>query len=100
MALLDKPVTRKSLPLSARDVEDLEKLRSSHEMREALSTLSSESITEASSEAALLHAVMEAGKRAIREHLESAGYAQIAQQREDYNRPAVARRRRPAWADE
>lgn len=100
MALLDKPVTRKSLPMSARDVEDLKKLRSSPELREALAAVSAEVITETSSEAAMLHAVMKAGKRAVREHLESVGYAEIAQQREEYNRQAVARRRRPTWADE
>lgn len=86
--------------MSARDLEDLEKLRNSHELREALSAVSSEPINENTSEAALLHAVMEAGKRAVREHVESVGYTQIAQEREDYNRQAVARRRRPTWADE
>lgn len=100
MATLDRPAARKSLPLSARDISDIEKLRGSADRRAALSNLVAEDVPEDSSEAALIHAVFEAGLRAITQEIESRGYAAIA---EDYTlaeRKRVARRRKPAWADE
>ncbi|WGY04331.1 hypothetical protein QI633_11295 [Nocardioides sp. QY071] len=100
MATLDRPAARKSLPLSARDIRDIDMLRGSADRRAALSNLVAEEVAEDSSEAAVLHAVFEAGLRAVSQELESRGYAEIA---EDYTlaeRRRVSRRRKPAWADE
>lgn len=54
------------------------------------------------SEAALLHAVWEAGVRTIRGHLEAAAYAEMAASPDltAAEHQAAARRRRPAWAEE
>lgn len=93
-------ITRKSLPLSARDMADLEKLRASSRHQAALSELAGEEVTGNSSEAAILHAVYEAGLRAVRREVEAAGYQQIASEYDLAARKAVARRRRPSWADE
>lgn len=92
--------TRKSLPLSERDLRDLAVLRGSTAHRAALSRLAHSEVTEASSEAAMLHAVLEAGIKAVQELVESEGYAQIAAEDAAEERQAVARRRRPSWADE
>lgn len=86
--------------MSARDIKDLNTLRGSRVHRAALASLSDEIVTESSSEAAVLHAVMEAGMKAVRERVEAEGYAQIAREAAEYDRRAVARRRRPSWADE
>lgn len=100
MATLDRSAVRKSLPLSDRDIREIEMLRGSGERRAALSHLVSGNLAENSSEATVLHAVFEAGLRAVTQEIESRGYAELA---EDYtlaDRKRVARRRKPAWADE
>jgi hypothetical protein len=53
-------------------------------------------------ESVFLHAIFAAGLRAVREHAEQASYAAdaAAYESEDAERRAVARRRRPEWADE
>lgn len=99
MATPTPPVVRRSLPLNERDLAGIERLRGSEQHRAALARYSSAPVTASSSEAAVLHAIMEAGLRAIREQVEEQGYTQIAS-RQDYDRQAVARRRRPTWADE
>lgn len=99
MAMLSSSTQRKSLPLSDRDLRDLDKLRGSDAHRAALARYTSTTVTETSSEAAILHAIFEAGMRAVREQVEEQGYAQMAAER-DYDQRAVARRRRPSWADE
>ena len=91
---------RKSLPLSAQDLDDLERLRRSASHRNALSLLADVEIPANASEASLLHAVLEAGLRAVREQVEVQGYAQMAEQLDASPRRTSARRRRPAWADE
>lgn len=91
---------RKSLPLSAQDLADLGRLRQSASHRIALSMLADVEISDDASEASLLHAVLEAGLRAVRERVETQGYAQMAQQVDASPRRASARRRRPSWADE
>lgn len=92
--------TRKSLPLSSRDLRDLTALRRSPAHRAVLADLAGTPVSEASSEAALLHAVWEAGLQAVRERVEDAGYAELAAERDTATLKAVARRRRPTWADE
>jgi hypothetical protein len=94
---------RTPLPLTARDIEDLAKLRAPSPEREALSDLADVPLADEVSEALLVHAVFTAGLRAIREAAEAHGYAQLAAQEEasgeDADRRAISDRRAP-WADE
>jgi len=92
--------TRKSLPLSERDLRDLAVLRGSEAHREALSRLAQVEVSATSSEAVMLQAVLEAGIKAVAQLVEAEGYARIAAEASSENRQAVARRRRPSWADE
>ena len=92
-------VTRKSLPLSERDLEELERLRESAVHRDALRILTGVD-SRGLSEAALLKAVMDIGFNALLEQVEISGYAAIAAETDVVARQAVARRRRPSWADE
>jgi hypothetical protein len=96
---VEKP-TRKSLPITSRDGNDLRTLRGSATHRVALSDLAGEVVTDASSDAAVLHAVWEAGIRAVRERVEDEGYTEMAKGRDVHTGRAAARRRRPAWADD
>jgi len=95
--------SRKSLPLTERDLADLERLRGQTPERDALSDLAGVAV-EGVTEAALLHIVFTAGLRAIREKAEELAYASAAADRlasgeaEEIRR--ISRRRRPAWADE
>jgi hypothetical protein len=94
---------RKSLPLTERDLADLERLRGQTPERDALADLSGIAV-ESVTEAALLHMIFAAGLQAIREKAEERAYAEAAADRlasgeADENR-RIARRRRPAWADE
>jgi hypothetical protein len=100
MDTLNRSNTRKSLPLSERDLHDLALMRGSVAHRAALSRLADVDVNEDSSEAALLHAVMEAGIRAVAQQVEAAGYAELAAGMDTANRKSTARRRRPTWADE
>lgn len=100
MNTLNRLSTRKSLPLSERDVRELALMRGSLAHRAALSRLADTDVAQDSSEAALLHAVMEAGINAVARQVEAEGYTQMAEEMEAAGRQAVARRRRPAWADE
>lgn len=94
---------RAPLPLTARDIEDLAKLRRPSPEREALSDLAGVSLADEVSEALLIHAVFTAGLRAVREAAEAHGYAQLAIQQEasgeTADRRAISDRRAP-WADE
>jgi hypothetical protein len=101
---LNEPAkTRKSLPLTERDLADLERLRGPSPEHDALRELAGVAV-EGVAEAALLHMVFAAGLRAIREKAEERAYASAAADRltggeAEENRP-MARRRRPAWAGE
>jgi hypothetical protein len=92
-------VTRKSLPLSERDLEELERLRDSAVHRDALRTLTGVD-SSGLSEAALLKAVMDIGFSALLHQVEIEGYAAMAADTDAAASKAVARRRRPSWADE
>lgn len=101
---LNEPVkARKSLPLTERDLADLERLREATPERAALSDLSG-GVVESPTEAALLHMIFAAGLRAIREKAEELAYESAAADRlasgEADEIRRTARRRRPAWADE
>ena len=98
---MDAIVTRKSLPLSDRDLAGLARLRESGPHRAALAELAGIDASTAS-EATLLRAVMDLGFTALLERVELVGYAAMAGEPDlspDEHR-AMARRRRPSWADE
>jgi hypothetical protein len=101
---LNEPAkARKSLPLTERDLADLERLRGQTPERDALADLAGV-VVEGVTEAALLHMIFTTGLRAVREKAEELAYASAAAERltsgeaEEIRR--IARRRRPAWADE
>jgi hypothetical protein len=100
---LNEPTERRTpLPLTARDLADLGKLREPGPERRALSALAAALPEGDVSEALLVHAVFVAGLRAVREAAEASSYEADAadrQARADADR-AAARRRRPSWADE
>ncbi|HSF26041.1 MAG TPA: hypothetical protein VLC50_00840 [Actinomycetes bacterium] len=95
-------VRRPSLPLTERDEQELAALREHRTHLHVLEQLSGVPVTGGTSEAALLHAVFQAGLAAVREAAEEAGYAEIAAASADRapEARAAARRRRPTWADE
>ncbi len=86
---------RLSLPLSASDLADLKTIRNSPERLRALPSV----VDNSSSDAALVHAVFEAGLVRVREVIEMAGYAELVddQEYQQYHaaRRAAAGRRRP-----
>src|SRR5579862_236025 len=101
---LDKPAkARKSLPLTERDLAEVERLRGQTPERDALFDLAGVAV-QSVTEAALLHMIFSAGLRAIREKAEEHGYAAAAAERlatgEGEENRRAERRRRPAWADE
>ena len=100
MKALDRTVARKSLPLTERDLHDLETLRESAIHREALSQAAHIELADDASEAALLHAIHKAGMRAVRQQIEEQGYKEIGETMDGNQRQRVSRRRRPLWADE
>lgn len=100
MTVVQGPTARKSLPLTDGDLEELEQLRSSPERRSALARLAGAELSGSTSEARLLHAIFEAGLRAVRELAEDEGYAELARQQDPAARQGTARRRRPDWAVE
>jgi hypothetical protein len=104
-ARLNQPAkARKSLPLTERDLADLERLRAQTPERDALSDLAGVVVVEGVAESALLHMIFTAGLRAIREKAEELAYASAAADRlasgEAQEIRRIARRRQPAWADE
>ena len=102
--LTEPAKTRKSLPLTEKDLADVDRLRQETPEREALSEMAGIVIVEGVTEAALLHMIFEAGLRAIRERAEERAYASAAEDRlasgDTDEARRIARRRRPAWADE
>jgi ectoine hydroxylase-related dioxygenase (phytanoyl-CoA dioxygenase family) len=102
---LNQPAkARKSLPLTERDLADLERLRGQTPERDALADLAGVVVVEGVTEAALLHMIFTAGLRAIQEKAEELAYASAAADRlasgEADEIRRIARRRRPSWADE
>ena len=101
--LNQRPVRRSSLPLTERDLADLDKLRVPGPGRAALARAVPGALPDGEiTESALLHAVFEAGLRAVNETAEELSYAAdaAAYEAEDTERRRIARRRRPPWADE
>lgn len=91
--------TRKSVPLTESDLEDLAVVRESAELREALASVAGTDLPETASESVLLHTILVAGLRAAQERAQEAGYADLgAEYREGGSmRRKVSRRRPPAW---
>lgn len=100
--LTEPAKTRKSLPLTDKDLADIARLREETPEREALSELVGVVVAESVAEAALLRMIFEAGLRAIREKAEERAYASAAEDRltsgEADEARRIARRRRPSWA--
>jgi hypothetical protein len=94
---------RKSLPLTERDLADLQRLRQETPERAALSQLSGADVMDVT-ESALLHMIFVAGLHAISEKAEERAYVTAATDRlasgEAGEIRLAARRRRPSWADE
>jgi hypothetical protein len=102
MRLNEPAQERKALPLTARDLEDLDRLRSPGPERTALADLSGSQLEGEVTESVLLHAIFAAGLRVVQEMAEASAYAEAASERrvtEGEDR-RIARRRRPSWADE
>ena len=102
MRLNEPARERKALPLTARDLEDLDRLRSPGPERTALASLSGSPLEGEVTESVLLHAIFTAGLRVVQEMAEASAYAQAATERRasgDEDR-RIARRRRPSWAGE
>src|SRR5579864_3431853 len=102
---LNQPAkARKSLPLTERDLAGLERLRGQTPERDALADLAGVVVVEGVTDAALLHMIFTAGLRAIQEKAEELAYTSAAADRlasgETEENRRIARRRRPAWADE
>jgi hypothetical protein len=99
-----RPTRRATLPLSERDVDELQTLRASAPHRVALERLVATPVNPDSSEAALLHAIFEAGVKAITDQVAAESYAaEAADQEAMAERRATIearRERRPSWADE
>ncbi|OUZ07562.1 hypothetical protein BHE97_16585 [Aeromicrobium sp. PE09-221] len=90
---------RKPLPMSSTDLTLVQSVREDPAYREALAAASGRSLGDHPSEASVLRAIFEAGAASVREHVEAVGYAELGAQRGTESR-RIARRRRPAWADE
>lgn len=98
----ERAVKRPPLPLTERDVADLNKLRGEPPTWEALWRLArQEAPTDEVTESVVIHAIFMVGLRAVQEAAEAGSYAAEAEDRrgEDAERRAVARRRRPGWAE-
>jgi hypothetical protein len=94
---------RTPLPLTARDLADLDRLRESGPERQALANMADSLPAGEVSESLLVHAVFVAGLRAVREAAEELGYAELAVQEAVSGESADRRRaaeRTHSWADE
>jgi hypothetical protein len=99
--LKQQTVRRAGLPLTERDLADLEAIRNAPE-REAVGRAADTELPSGDlTEAALLHAVFTAGLRALRRTIDDAGYARLADDGEYMDEMRrIARRRRSDWADD
>jgi hypothetical protein len=99
----DQPVVRRPpLPLTAKDEQDLARLRAGTPEREALARLMDGRLPADVSESLLLHALLEVAMQRVREEAERVGYAELAEQRaaSAADDRSAARRRAPSWAAE
>lgn len=95
---------RATVPLTADDLAHLEALRSQPELRVALGELCDAPVDAdvSPTEAALLHALLSAGWRALQNEMARDGYQVMAAERQEPTalRQDQARRRPPVWANE
>lgn len=100
--LPDDTVTRKSVPLTQRDLDDIAKLRSDDAARAQLGAIARVATPDpTSSDAALLHAVLIAGLQAVRDRIDEASYEAEAADTEWWaEHRRITRRRRPSWAED
>ncbi|MDP1720225.1 MAG: hypothetical protein Q8L08_04405 [Candidatus Nanopelagicaceae bacterium] len=102
---IQAPVVRRtSLPLTEQNERDLSKIRESPSYQIALEQLSGTRIVKVKmSEAALLHAIFEAGIAAVRQKAELASYAEIASSLSEVELKQhrdESRSRRPSWSED
>jgi hypothetical protein len=98
----ERAVKRPPLPLTERDLADLNKLRGEPPIWEALWHLARQDAPAGEvTESVVIHAIFTVGLRAIQEAAEAASYAADAEGRReaDAERRAIARRRRPGWVE-
>lgn len=95
---LPETVTRKSVPLTQRDLDDIAKLRGDRRARTQLAVLAHAPVTETTSDAALLHTVLRAGLQAVQDRIDEESYraeaadrAWQAEQRRISRRPRAVR---------
>ena len=101
MRLNQQAVRRAGLPLTERDLVDLETIRNAPE-REAVGRAAETELPSGDlTEAALLHAVFTAGLRALRRAIDDVGYAQLADDGEYMDEMRrIARRHRSDAVDD
>ncbi|MPZ60227.1 MAG: hypothetical protein GEU93_02790 [Propionibacteriales bacterium] len=83
-------MTRKSVPISRDDAADVERLRRFALYREAAKAVAGVELSENSSEAEVLHALITAGRHALHEQVMVTGYGALAAAQTDEDR-AIAR---------
>lgn len=79
-------IKRKSVPVTGADAADLERLRSHATYREAIKAVAGVELSDHPSEAEALHALIAAGRHAVREQVMATGYAALAAAQTDEDR--------------
>ena len=84
---MNAAITRKSVPITPDDIEDLERLRSDDRLyREAVQAVAGVELPDKPSEAEALHALIAAGRWAVQQHVMATGYAALAAAQTDEDR--------------
>jgi hypothetical protein len=73
--LLSEVVTRKTVPLSQHDLDGIAWLRGDEAARSELGAMARTTVSASASEAALLHAVLVAGFKAVQDRIDADSYA-------------------------
>jgi hypothetical protein len=87
------PKVRKSVPVTAEDQHDIERLRGDAAYREAYTAATGHDLPDKPSEAEALHALIEVGRSALKERVLLSGYAALAAAQDDEDRQLEAARR-------
>lgn len=100
----ERAVRRPTLPLTERDERDLAAIRTAPEYQAAMATALGldPSQTPDVTDSVVLHFIFTRGLESLQDEIEAAAYERLAEARRSTatTRKAIARRRRPAWADE
>src|SRR5215510_3238642 len=84
---MNAAITRKSVPITPDDIEDLERLRGDDRLyREAVQAVAGVELPDKPSEAEALHALIAAGRWAVQQHVMATGYAALAAAQTDEDR--------------